>query len=74
MNCLECAHAGTTGTAVAICAHCGAALCQEHVSTCVTENVHTNSVGREFVTDPPGRLLCCATCRASGAGPSRRRE
>ncbi|WP_448060873.1 arsenical pump-driving ATPase [Cellulomonas hominis] len=71
MNCLECSQAGTTSSVVAICAHCGAALCQEHVSTCVTQNRHTNSVGSAFITDPPGRLMCCATCRDSGSGPSR---
>jgi hypothetical protein len=31
MHCFECAKAGTTVAAVAICRHCGVALCFEHL-------------------------------------------
>jgi hypothetical protein len=31
MNCFECAVQGETVTAVAICHHCGAGMCLEHV-------------------------------------------
>ena len=31
MNCYECAKAGTTVAAVAICTHCSCGLCLEHL-------------------------------------------
>jgi hypothetical protein len=50
MNCFECARGGSTTTAVALCRHCNAGLCVDHL--------------RDAATDRPQGGLH-ATCRHS---------
>lgn len=72
MNCYECSMQDTTSTVIGVCSQCGAALCREHVTACVSGIVHTTAVGSPTIHDPAGRSLCCATCRDAGTDAVRR--
>lgn len=75
MNCYDTSHSTTQAVAaVAICHHCGAALCVDHVHECAQEIIHHNMVGSASISEPAGRSLCCSTCQVAGTGPSHRRD
>lgn len=73
MNCYDTSHT-STATASAICSHCGAGLCTEHVHEHTEEIAHTSGMGSTSVEGPSGRRLFCATCLAAGTGKSHPRE
>ena len=68
MNCFECATttpAAKDRAAVAVCAHCGAAVCVEHAT--VTQH-HLTLVEPLIMTVPvesPARRIYCPTCAAA---------
>jgi len=65
MNCYDCAQAGLTTPAVAVCHECGAGLCADHA----IQGRHTLTVVRATSTqtpvDPPQRRIWCQTCAAA---------
>ncbi len=62
MNCYDCAQAGLTTPAVAVCHDCGAGVCPDHAIS----GQHTLTVVRAISTqtsvDPPQRRIWCQTC------------
>jgi hypothetical protein len=65
MECFDCATAGRTRTAVAVCHHCGAGLCGDHVRV-VPDTVHHLS-GTGVSTAQPARRIACRTCAPAEA-------
>ena len=65
MNCYDCAQAGLTTPAVAVCHDCGAGLCPGHAIS----GQHTLTVVRatnwQAPVDPPQRRIWCLTCAAA---------
>lgn len=52
--------------ATAICVHCGAALCANHVNECPREILHVTGYAPASVMEPAGRSMCCDTCKVAG--------
>lgn len=64
MNCYEHATLNITVPAVAVCPHCGAALCTEHLHKCEKESFFNNVIGNPRQLAPK-REMCCASCAQS---------
>jgi hypothetical protein len=66
VNCLACHRDGITSSpAVAICARCGAGLCDEHLIERSTILVAHAAIARTIPVDPPARRLLCPACAAA---------
>ena len=67
MICYDPSHTRADPTpAAAVCAHCGAALCLDHVTECTREIVHHTGYSPPSVMEPAGRSMCCDTCKVAG--------
>lgn len=64
MNCYEHAFQNETVTAVAVCPHCGAALCADHIHKCLKEAYFTRMIGNPRHLSP-AREMCCSSCAQS---------
>ena len=62
MICYECQHAGKTRDAVALCHHCSAALCQEHVLILSDPVTARYPVCKTVVLPLRARVFLCSTC------------
>ena len=60
MNCYDCAGAGRTTPAVAICHNCGAALCGDHARLETQDHSHAATPGNP--THHRTRALICTSC------------
>lgn len=65
MNCYDCATAGTTSPAVAICHDCGAGVCLAHAAAVEHHLTRTVAVNRLVDVEPPARLIRCLVCNAA---------
>jgi hypothetical protein len=68
VNCLDCAaEAGAARPAVAVCVHCGAAVCRPHAHVTTASPVDLSPL-LAASTAPLSRRVHCLTCAASAAG------
>lgn len=65
MNCFDCAALGDQVPAVAICADCGAAICQRHAHVTPRWLTRTAVINRTVAVEPPARTICCGVCQAA---------
>lgn len=65
MNCLD--HAPSPVPAVAVCTHCGAAVCGEHAVVAPDRLHRMELINRPVPVDPPARIIRCQTCSAANA-------
>ena len=70
MNCFECAVQGETVTAVAICHHCGAGMCLEHVHLAQAfraggTTLMTGGCPHDLTALPASRTAAVGVARAS---------
>jgi hypothetical protein len=72
MNCLDCQPEETA--AVAVCGHCGAGLCAEHLIESEERLTFTMPINRPVPADPPARKLRCARCTAAERAQQERRR
>jgi hypothetical protein len=71
MNCFECAVQGETVTAVAICHHCGAGMCLEHVHAAQAfraggVTLMTGGCAHDLTALPATRAAAVGVARQSG--------
>ena len=66
MNCFDCAHGDVV--AVAVCAHCGAGLCREHVVAVDETLTVVMPINAVIEISPPARRLRCQRCDAAERG------
>ncbi len=62
MTCYDCAVAGQSTPAVAVCVGCGAGVCRAHVVVGVRSLTRTAVINRVEVLEPPARVIQCAVC------------
>jgi hypothetical protein len=65
VNCLDCASAGRTRAAVAVCHACGAAGCEDHVVVRPHHLTRTVPINQVVTVEPPARVVRCTTCDAA---------
>ena len=65
MNCFDCAALGQPAAAVAVCAHCGAAVCYDHAHVTARWLTRTLVINRVVAIEPPARTICCGVCQAA---------
>ena len=65
MNCFDCAALGDQVPAVAICADCGAAVCQRHAHVTPRWLTRTAVINRTVAVEPPARTIRCGVCQAA---------
>ena len=65
VNCFDCAALGDQVPAVAICADCGAAICQRHAHVTPRWLTRTAVINRTVAVEPPARTICCGVCQAA---------
>ncbi len=65
MICFECAVAGSSRDAVALCHHCSAALCLDHARRVDDPVTVLHAVCKPVVLPKHARLILCATCQAA---------
>ncbi len=68
MNCFECATttpAATDRAAVAVCAHCGAAVCVDHATVAPHHLTLVEPLILTVPVEPPARRIYCPTCAAA---------
>jgi hypothetical protein len=65
MNCYDCALSGATRPAVAICHHCGAALCPDHTIPGQHTLFVVRATNHHAPVEPPERRIWCQTCAAA---------
>ncbi|CAM5303632.1 hypothetical protein GCM10010329_60940 [Streptomyces spiroverticillatus] len=61
MNCYDCHLLSITTPAVAVCCHCGAAVCPEHTKADAQDVHRTEGMGLSTL-DRSARRLTCLTC------------
>lgn len=65
MNCFDCAAHDRTAAAVAVCADCGAAVCQDHAHVTARWLTRTMVINRTVAVEPPARTIRCTVCQAA---------
>ena len=65
MNCFDCAALGDQASAVAICADCGAAVCQRHAHVTPRWLTRTVVINRTMAVEPPARTIRCGVCQGA---------
>lgn len=65
MDCFSCAREGYTQTAHAVCARCGAAVCEEHVVEQPAILTVLVPINRPVPVTPAARRLLCPVCAAA---------
>jgi hypothetical protein len=65
MNCFDCAALGQLSGAVAICADCGAAVCQDHAHVTARWLTRIAVINRVVAVEPPARSIRCGVCQAA---------
>ena len=65
MNCFDCAALGDQVSAVAICADCGAAICQRHAHVTPRWLTRVAIINRVVAIEPPARTIRCGVCQAA---------
>ncbi len=65
MNCLDCHLGGSVTPAVAVCHHCGAAVCGEHAMIAPLTLSRVEPVNVTVPVEPPARRVHCAVCAAA---------
>jgi len=63
MICYECQQSGQRRDAVALCNHCSAALCQEHVLVLADPVTAQYPVCKTVILPLRARVFLCSTCR-----------
>ncbi|MFJ2738155.1 DUF2180 family protein [Streptomyces sp. NPDC087440] len=58
MNCYDCHLLGTTVPAVAVCRHCGGAVCPEHIKSNADDVMRPEGMGLTTLNEPARRLTC----------------
>jgi hypothetical protein len=61
MNCYDCHLLGTNTPAVAVCRHCGAAICTAHLKSNAEDLLRSEGMGLT-TQDHQARRLTCLTC------------
>jgi hypothetical protein len=80
MNCLDCNRdRQLLAPAVAVCADCGAGVCEDHLVVRAHHLTRTEPLIRQVQVDPPARRVRCVTCdaawqAATGTANGRRRN
>ncbi|MGA7280576.1 MAG: DUF2180 family protein [Acidimicrobiia bacterium] len=62
MNCYDCAQAGLTAPAVAVCHDCGAGLCPDHAISGQHTLTVVRAINAQTSVDPPQRRIWCQAC------------
>jgi hypothetical protein len=63
MNCLDCNRdRQLLAPAVAVCADCGAGVCEDHLVVRTQHLARVEPLVRQVPVDPPARRVRCATC------------
>ena len=62
MHCYECLKLGVVREAAALCHHCSAALCMDHVVAMDNPIAMTHLLAPTVVFSKKARLLLCQTC------------
>jgi hypothetical protein len=65
MNCLDCATAGHTQRAVAVCHDCGAGVCIDHLRQHERILTRTATMNRLVPVEPSARVIRCHLCAAA---------
>jgi hypothetical protein len=65
VNCFDCAALGGQVTAVAVCADCGAGVCQQHAQVAPRWLTSTMALNRVVAVEPPARTIRCGVCQAA---------
>lgn len=65
MNCFDCAAAGITTVAVAVCSNCGAGLCADHVQVEAHWLTRTAVINGSVVVEPTAREIRWPVCQAA---------
>jgi hypothetical protein len=65
VNCFDRAALGDRVPAVAICADCGAAVCQQHAHVAPRWLTRTAVINRVVAIEPPARTIRCGVCQAA---------
>ncbi len=71
MNCLDCAAARHTTSAVGVCLGCGASLCMAHAVVGARYLTRTGVINRQETVDVPARLIYCQVCAAAAEAEAR---
>ncbi|MFE0100381.1 DUF2180 family protein [Streptomyces sp. NPDC059009] len=58
MKCYDCAHAGQSVDAVAVCRHCGSGMCVAHVAVAGEEVRHLTGMGLSHGPRAARRMTC----------------
>ena len=65
MNCFDCAAHGQHTEAVAVCADCGAAVCQDHAQVTARWLTRDVAISRTVAIEPQARTIRCGVCQAA---------
>ena len=71
MTCYDCAVAGQSTPAVAVCLGCGVGLCMAHAIVESRHLTRTAVINRVELVEPPARVVHCAICASAEEAQAR---